>query len=115
MNLEDTVKDCAALAHLHPRYIFFAERHAEYIEIMSADVTSAHSLEINDRCSIALQHFLYPAKLLERKSSRNDYSISQGRPRWSGEGRIHGAGRGHSKRADNPDHFRPVAFASQNA
>lgn len=85
---EDTKEEYAALAQLHARYIFFAERHEEYIEIMPAGVTSAHSeqpyetridlpvattphckLEISNRCLIALQDFFYPAKLLKGKPS----------------------------------------------
>ena len=85
---EDTKEEYAALAQPHARYVFFAERHEEYIEIMPAGVTSTHSqqpyetridlpvtttlhcnLEIESRCLIALQQFPYPAKLLKRKTS----------------------------------------------
>jgi Gram-negative bacterial TonB protein C-terminal len=87
-DIEDTVEDRAALAHLHARYNFFAETHEEYIEIIPAGVTSAHSqqpyetridlpvaspircqLEMHGRCLIALQQFPYPAKLLKGKPS----------------------------------------------
>ena len=85
---EDTMEEYAALAQLHARYVFFAERHEEYLEMMPVGVTTTHSeqpyetrislpvttmphcqLEINDRCLIALQEFPYPGKLLKGKPS----------------------------------------------
>lgn len=85
---EDTKEEYAALAHLHARYVFFAERHEEYIEIMPAGVTSEHSqqpyetridlpvttkphcrLEIYSRCLIGLQEFPYPAAFVKSMHS----------------------------------------------
>jgi hypothetical protein len=85
---EDTMEEYAALAHLHARYFFFADRHEEYIEIMPVGVTSELSqqphmtridlpvattphcqLEINHRCLIAMQQFPYPTKLLKSTPS----------------------------------------------
>ncbi len=85
---EDTKEEYAALAQLHARYVFSAERREEYVEIMPAGVTSTRSqqpyttridlpvatqlhcqLEIYSRCLIALQQFPYPAELLKGKPS----------------------------------------------
>jgi TonB family protein len=85
---EYTKEDLEMFAQMHARYVFDADRHEEYIEILPEGVTPSLEagpystridlpvaaaphcrLEIDSRCLIALQYVAYPHEALRRRTS----------------------------------------------
>jgi hypothetical protein len=85
---EYTKEDLKMFSQVHARFVFDADKHEEYIEIMPLGVTPSlrtgpystridlpaagapHCrLEINSRCLLALENVIYPDEALRRKTS----------------------------------------------
>ena len=85
---EYTRADLEMFAQMHARYVFFADRHEDYLEILPAGATPSLEagpygtridlpvvsaphcrLELDNRCLVALEEVVYPYEALKRKVS----------------------------------------------